>query len=617
MKVADLHTGEQVELPSRVAPGRYRVLERLTLNGAVELQPGDVLWSDDGTRCDLQAATGPCLHLAFEPISTDEAASWELIDQGVMTLADLVRQMPDGLPAPLMPNSLKRFAHPSRFEDVLERVLGAGHLHEISARPRMNMRYDTAVLPVSRARRLASGALERLVSRSEDWYGRTLDGVEPARVLAEVSEDEWGIYENIVFARLIDRSIQLLAQHERALVRLIERQDSALKLSKAEDLNYRLRENLCQLWGQVELDIEQQKDDDSLDNDPLRIRLNKLHNMSRRLRQLQFGSLYQAVTRSAQVPVALKNTNILMHDPHYREMREVWQLAYEGTIDAHQIPPKEKIKRRMMQHQNYNVFVGLLIRHALAACKALKLSKNDPKSWKFAGADLTLTQPNIYEWELQLKWPHQLGSEVKRLTFVAAWAGQASWPHRADNVDRHDRQVVYCHPTSADTEVSETGEDAVLNPLQFYAVERIKHRIENWLYQSALEKYPMIIESMPTDLCDQLCKAYPRSFVKKGKGLMVVAMVQGIDISELTQEMNQGTASRLQEGLDVISTLSKCRVCAVDVKIKTTPEQKTFWANCECGYEWGTKLKTGTLSRNIVFRFKGEEGDFRRYGAWY
>jgi len=174
MRVADLYTGEEVELPPHVAPGRYRVLEQLTLNSAVELQPGDVLWSDGGTRCDLQAATGSCLHLAFEPISTDEAASWELIDQGVMTVADLVREMPDELPAPLMPNSLKRFADPSKFEEALARVLGAGHLHEISARPRMNIRYDASVLPVSRARRLASGALERLASRSEEWHRRRL-----------------------------------------------------------------------------------------------------------------------------------------------------------------------------------------------------------------------------------------------------------------------------------------------------------------------------------------------------------------------------------------------------------------------------------------------------------
>jgi len=224
--------------------------------------------------------------------------------------------------------------------------------------------------------------------------------------LAEVSEDEWGIYENIVFTRLMDRSLQLLGWRERALAQLIERQDSAMKLSEAEDLDYRVRQELCRLWGQA-WDAQPPEADD-----PLRKRLGELRDMSRRLRQLRFGPLYQAIARSARVPVALKNTNILMHDQHYREMREVWQLAHEGAVETHKIPPEDKIRRRMVQHQSYGVFVGLLIRHALKACKTLKGSVNNPNVWKFAGADLSLTQPHDCEWELQMTWPVRWGERL-------------------------------------------------------------------------------------------------------------------------------------------------------------------------------------------------------------
>jgi hypothetical protein len=58
MKVFDLQTGEVVTLPSRIAPGRYRLLDAAMLNATVTLNAGDVLWSDGGTRCDLQDAQG-------------------------------------------------------------------------------------------------------------------------------------------------------------------------------------------------------------------------------------------------------------------------------------------------------------------------------------------------------------------------------------------------------------------------------------------------------------------------------------------------------------------------------------------------------------------------------
>lgn len=614
MKVLDLHTGEVVTLPPLVAPGRYRLLEAATLNGTVGLNAGAVLWSDGGTRCDLQGAQGTHRSSVFEPISADQADDWELVDQGVLTVAKLMEQTPQELPAPLMPSSLTNFADPSAFEQTLERVLDAGHLHEISAHPRMNMRYDATVLPVSRARRLASGAVERLASRSEDWHRRTLSGVEPARVLAEVSEDEWGIYENVVFARLIDRALWLISRRERNITKLIKKQKSAIKLSKTQDLHYRLRHKLCELWGKA-WDAKPQEADD-----PLQTRLKELRRLSKILRQLRFGPLYQEIARSARVPLALKNTNVLTHDPHYREMRELWKLAHQGELEG-KIKPEEKIRQRMAQHEHYDNFLGLLIRHALKDSPTIKSTDkpNAPNEWVFAGANLKLEHRHACEWQFVLEWPSgNVEGMKKTLTFVAAWAGRSHWQESVKHTGViHQRQLVYCHPLHAEDELTKTGEDGVLNPLQFYAVERIKQRIDEWLYRHALSKYPVMVKNMPISTRDRICREHPRAFVKMENGLMVVAGAQGFDAVRSISEVNDEANQRLQDGLSLVSDLSRCRVCGNEVEVNTTPENKTFWAQCQCGYEWGAKIDARTQSHYMVFRFKNKDGDFRRCGAWW
>ena len=614
MKVLDLHTGEEVTMPLRMAPGRYRLLASATLNATVALGVGDVLWSDGGTRCDLRDAQGIHWSSTFEPISADQSGDWEVVDQGVLTVASLVDESSEDLPAPLMPNSLTNFADPSEFERTLERVLDDGHLHEISAHPRMSVRYDATVLPVSRARRLASGSVERLASRSEDWHRRTLGGVEPARVLAEVSEDEWAIYENIVFARLIDQAVRLISRHERQLARCIDRQKKAIELNQAEDLHRLLRDKLCKLWGQA-WDAKPQEVDD-----PLQTRLNELRTLSHRLRQLRFGHLYKAIARSARVPVALRNTNVLMHDPNYREMRNLWQLAYQGEFGS-KIRPEEKIRQRMAQHTHYDTFVGLLARHALKDCRTLKPS-GSPDEWRFAGAKLILQQPHPFEWQLSLDWSGRSKNATKTLTFLAAWAGNSQWPEsieRSHNL--HEHQTVYCHPIHTEVGVTETGEDGVLNPLQFYAVERIKHRIESWLYQQAFSLYPLEISSMPTHLREELRNKAPQAFVSHNKGLRIMNSAKNLDAIGLArgQGANIATLEKLSWGIELVDTLATCRVCGETSALKTDPLQSTLWASCVCGYEWGVGYRGEC--REMVFRFRtqtNEEGaaDFKCNGAW-
>lgn len=152
--------------------------------------------------------------------------------------------------SPLMPASIiDAKSHLQPFEERLLDVVKQGHLHHISLRPRLDLHYEDEVADIGRARRLAKGALVHLASHSECWQRQTLSGVIPKKVLARFSEDDYGIYENRVYARLLDKIERYLHGRLAELRGLQATLNQALRFYEAENVDYRLREEICRLWG--------------------------------------------------------------------------------------------------------------------------------------------------------------------------------------------------------------------------------------------------------------------------------------------------------------------------------------------------------------------------------
>ena len=78
------------------------------------------------------------------------------------------------------------------------------HLEQVCRNPHTHIRVERELLPVSRARRIAPHALIRLASHTEDWEYRRITSVQPHRILAEVREERWDLYENRVAVQLVD-----------------------------------------------------------------------------------------------------------------------------------------------------------------------------------------------------------------------------------------------------------------------------------------------------------------------------------------------------------------------------------------------------------------------------
>lgn len=352
MRVWDRYLGQEVVLPERVAPGRYRLIKPACLNGGIHLKAGDLVFSDGREDCNLDEEDR-----IFEIPSKEHSADLELLSPAITTLGQLIRERGEIGLSPLLPAKVGDLAELTHLDKALQEHLQ--HLQEINLRPRLNMHYEAEVSPLSRAKRIAPGAVTRLASHSEDWHRRTFSGIQPKRILALFSEDEWAIYENRVFARLLDKLDKYLTKREDEVRRLEETYQGALNLGKSEHLDHRLRAALCRLWG------ESVSDDKTSQLLALAGRtVDTIRRLGKTVKVLRQSDLYRHIPRNAHVPEQLRDTNILQHDPHYRHLRTLW-LLHQTEVAKAEANPEELHERNRRLFEDYVLYVGMLVRRVL------------------------------------------------------------------------------------------------------------------------------------------------------------------------------------------------------------------------------------------------------------
>ncbi|MFW1480339.1 hypothetical protein ACEWA0_23140, partial [Vibrio parahaemolyticus] len=120
-----------------------------------------------------------------------------------------------------LPPEISKNITPNELDIGIEEAFNNGVLFQINGSPRMSMRYDTELLPTSRVKRYANNYQAHLVAHSECWQQRTVVGIIPKKLMAKVSEDEVAIYENIVYARLIDNLFNYLTMYQLRLEEIV------------------------------------------------------------------------------------------------------------------------------------------------------------------------------------------------------------------------------------------------------------------------------------------------------------------------------------------------------------------------------------------------------------
>lgn len=209
------------------------------------------------------------------------------------------------------------------------------------------------LLPVSRVKRPARRALERLSAHTEDWAARSLSGPVPRRALAVTREEDADLYENRMVTELVHPILgSALGDRIRRLRRLSS--DLAdLERARDEGTHFR-RRRLYSFWG---ADAVRAAESSIAAAETLRV----LEALAAWIQSLRGSSLGVALRGRRTGQRSLRNTNVIANDRHYRAAGLVWS-AYEREPEAAESPDEQRT-RFLGRHRTFDHYaLGLIIR---------------------------------------------------------------------------------------------------------------------------------------------------------------------------------------------------------------------------------------------------------------
>jgi hypothetical protein len=571
MKFLDRMTGTTVaELPDRTLPGRYCVLQSTRYNEHTQLGTGELLLDDGSGHFREEARDHVFIETKTDGLEETES---DLASEAIVAIYGKIRSAGGKLVSPMLPAEMAAQCELIEIERDLSEVLRAGHLHSISDRPRQDLRYEDLIAPVTRARRLATSALSHLSSHSDCWQQRTLSGVKPRKILARFSEDDYAIYENRLYKRLIDRLERHLAQRLARIRGISARLEMALEFQDSERTHYRLRQDICRLWGESYLD-----DKTGVQLEAGRIAFKELTDQLRAVRGLKQRGLYTLVPRTAAVPDQVHRTNILNHDPHYRHLPPLWEKL-KDDIDEQRLRPEDRLARQTRLQNAYTEYVGLVLNRALE--RFCLSRKNGSCVFAWGGKSYSLSKKN-HDWLITPQ-------DSTPLRFLPlAWFGGID-----ESFELLDEDTILCWP-GPDHNVSHS-QCLSISPLDLYVVERMGRFLEVWLLKPLLRQFGSPIGAFPT-AAKQLIDGWPEYFrsVSNIQSILIAPIPQDRE-SELIEVLTRVRASsellgKLKSSIAAIEQLSACHCGKVANLSWDSNRPGDFYCQCEaCLSTWSLK----------------------------
>lgn len=568
MRFLDRFTGgKRSDLPDAFLPGRYCLLEPLLVNGHSHLQPGDLL-SDDGSGV-IRIQDAERQVLSSEQSDKDHVDS-DLSAKAIITIAGKLAHPHDVNVSPMLPAEMAAQCALEELERNLATVLRDGHLHSISDRPRRDLRYDDLVVPVARARRLATSALSHLASHPECWQQRTLSGIQPRKVLARFSEDDYAIYENRLYKRLLDRLDRHLARRLARIRGVNSRLKDALDFQGSEqrlegalefqgsETHFRLRQDICRLWGESYLD-----DKTGMQLEAGKLALAELDSQLRAIRVLKQRGLYALVPAASVVPAQIHRTNILNHDPHYRHLPPLWEKLKDDR-EERLLPPEERLERQLQLQHAYVSYVGLVIRRALERYGLRSVDGNLVFSW--AGRNFALKR-EAHDWVVT-----QSDGSVLRIVPIA-WFGASI---KSSESLEHGRIVCWPGaPTSASPQY------LPVSPLDLYVVEKVGQLIDEWMLRQLLQGHGRKLGPLPTPT-KKLTEAWPEQFEPiSPTHVRLLAPIDAQKATELKASLRGMASPQVEDavGVAIENVAALAQLCGHTARFE--PQKQNFY--CQCG----------------------------------
>ena len=290
-------------------------------------------------------------------------------------------------------DDLQRFP----LEEAMEQDLL--HLEAVCRQPRTHLEIFEERQLVSRARQIPVRAVNYLASHTEDWEGRTLRGVRPRRVITNVRDDLYDIYENRVAVRLVDHLTRYVRRRLARIKELLQGlQTIDLNAQEPPSGMHWRQQRIYRLWGEA-LDLLEAQ---LLASE----RLEELNRFLYRLERLRASLLYTSVPAKSQVAPQLRITNILGNDPHYRRVARLWMAWYRHAHTGHPSLQEQQATAQQEATQ-FDRYAFLLLVHALEQFEFTPLVQRECRP----GTSLPLRGP---EGEVELSWNGDGAASLRR-----------------------------------------------------------------------------------------------------------------------------------------------------------------------------------------------------------
>lgn len=581
MRFLDRLTGEKLShLPDAFLPGRYCLLEPLVVNGHSHLEPGDLITHDGSGFIRIQDTESQVLSIDQ---TDDDQADSDLSAEAIISIAGKLSHANGLSVSPMLPAEMAAQCALEELERNLATVLRDGHLHSISDRPRRDLRYDDLVAPVARARRLATSALSHLASHSDCWQQRTLSGVQPRKVLARFSEDDYAIYENRLYKRLLDRLDRHLSRRLARIRGVNARLARALEFQGSEQTHFRLRQDICRLWGESYLD-----DKTGMQLEAGKRALAEIECQLRAIRGLKQRGLYSLVPPASVIPAQVHRTNILNHDPHYRHLPPLWEKLKDDQEDR-LLPPEERLARQLQLQLAYVSYVGLVIRRALERYGLRRADGNFVFSW--AGRRFVLRR-DVHDWVVTQ-------SEGFTLRIVPiAWFGASINISESLEPGR-----IVCWPGMPTSVAS--PQSLPVSPLDLYVVEKVGKLIDEWMLRQLLQGHGRKLGPLPTP-AKKLTETWPEQFESiSPTHVRLLAPLDAQKAVKLKASLKDSANSQVEDavGVAIEQVIALAQLCGHPARFERG-QQQDFYCQCgTCQVSWS--LNTTGKRRQFSMRPKG------------
>lgn len=600
----DRLTGQKVlfeKITGSIEPGRYLRLED-------EMEK--ILCGDGGGVIKIDGFSVVCL----DRLETNDEIKFHLVRQAIRQIVEMTKSKKTKAESPLMPaRLLNDESQLNELEEYLDSIMKKGHLHEISRCPRMDMRYEEKVQDVSRAKRLAPSSHRHLAAHSECWQNRSFTGIQPKRILSRVSEDEYNLYENRVFCRLLDRLSRFLSKRLFELEQLMQTLHHALDLGESTTLNFRLRTKLFSVWGETFSEDETLAAAEQLEETKI-----TLEGLLKKVKHLMHSGIYQEIPKNAQVPARLIPSNILTHDPHYRYLFPLWNKLSEisGDVD---LTAEEKCEQQIQFQHDYTAYCGLVVRRALQQLGFIKEVMNDTDTSIYVKRDYKLEVRQKEEnWFIHDK----VLSKTIKLCPIATWHFENLQTCQTNNtisipcVLHLDSSPA--HPACF-LDTLQQG-PMQLSPMDFYVEEQMVTLLNIWIFRNIVRGYGQGIPRIPKKVMALVEPIKEIQTAHHSSEIQVLGPVSNEDRKSVIKSLQQENAMQACEQfllqIKLVDALSYCPLCQSKANFISW-ENKTFKGEClnkSCQLVW--TLFNQEEQRTLCFKTDKEEDSFQHSGRW-